>query len=302
MRARSVVLSTVMVALAALAGCQKEEPLPKAEPRVAPSEITRYVAMGDSFVSGPNISPKEAESGICLRSERNYPQLLTKELDIPDLVDVSCAGAATVHLMSDIPVPGKPGDSFPAQTDALTARTKLVTVGIGYNDGAIFPKLLASCLPSGAQPSARDQGLNCQEFADRVVPGLLKEVRADIEDALEKTRREAPSATVVLVGYLPLLPEPDACPAGVFKGDDQRSTYDVEEAVDTILRAAAASAGTEFVSMRDAGRGHGMCAGDDAWVNGLEVADGDGVVVHPRAAGMQAVADAVAAKLRTFGR
>lgn len=291
-----------MVALAALAGCQKEEPLPKAEPRVAPSEITRYVAMGDSFVSGPDISPKERDSGICLRSERNYPRLLTKELDIPNLVDVSCAGAATVHLLSDIPVAGKPGDTIPAQTDALTDKTTLVTVGIGYNDSAIFPKLLASCLPSEAQASAGTQGLNCQEFADRVVPDLLKEVRADIEDALEETRREAPKATVVLVGYLPLLPEPDACPASVFKPNDQRNTYDVEEAVDAALRDAAASAGTEFVSMREAGRGHGMCAGDEAWVNGTEVADGDGVVVHPRAVGMQAVADAVAAKLRTFGR
>jgi lysophospholipase L1-like esterase len=256
--------------------------------------------MGDSFVSGPAIDPPQKKSGVCLRSERNYPQLLAKELDISELVDVSCAGAATVHLMTDIPVTSKPGAKVPAQTKALNGKTDLVTVGIGYNNDAIFPKLLASCLPSG-QKSAAKPG-NCQELADDVVKDLHQRVRDDIVDALKATRREAPNATIVLVGYLPLLPEPDACPEGVFMRDNQQSTYDVEVAVDDTLRSAAEAAGTEFVSMRDAGRGHGMCAGADAWVNGLKVAAGDGVIVHPRAVGMQAVADAVAAQLKSSGR
>ena len=298
-RARLVVLSTVILPLAALAACQGSDAPPKPQPQVSPDNITRYVAMGDSFVSGPAITPQQQDSGACLRSQRNYPQLLAKELAIPEVVDVSCAGAATVHLMNDIPLPGKPGGTVEAQTEALNSKTGLVTVGIGYNNDAIFPKLLASCLPSG-QGSAKAGA--CQEFADEAVHGLLKKVRADVVDALQATRKDAPNATVVLVGYLPLLPEPKACPAGVFKGDNQRSTYDVEVAVDDMLRAAADAAGTEFVSMRDAGRGHGMCAGDDAWVNGLKVAAGDGVIVHPRVAGMQAVADAVAEKLRTSGR
>ena len=294
-----IVLSALILPLATLAACQESDAPAKKQPRVSPTEITRYVAMGDSFVSGPAIAPQQKDSGACLRSQRNYPQLLAKELGISDVVDVSCAGAATVHLMQDIPVAGKPGATVPAQTEELNDKTGLVTVGIGYNNDAIFPKLLASCLPSG-QSSAKAGA--CQEFADDEVPGLLKKVRADIVDALETTRNDAPKATVVLVGYLPLLPEPKACPDGVFKGDNQRSTYDVEVAVDDTLRAAAASAGTEFVSMRDAGRGHGMCAGDNAWVNGLKVAAGDGVIVHPRAVGMQAVADAVAEKVRSFGR
>jgi len=298
MGARSCALAIVMVgALATLTACQKDEPAPpKAQPRVAPDKITQYVAMGDSYVSGPAISPNERGSGICLRSQRNYPRLLAKELHVRDLVDVSCAGAATTHLTNDIPVPGRPGDTVPAQMTALSSKTKLVTVGIGYNDQAIFPRLLASCLPSGVKSTA--QADDCQDFATKVAPDLITKVREEIVDSLEETRRNAPNATVVLVGYLPLLPEPDTCPPGVFKGDNERSTYDVEETVDDSLRAAAAEAGTEFVSMRAAGRGHGMCAGDDAWVNGLNPAPGDGVIVHPREVGMQAVADAVAAKLR----
>ena len=138
-------------------------------------------------------------------------------------------------------------------------------------------------MPAGRATTARPG--DCQEFADDEVPDLLNKVRRRRRRRAQGDPADAPNATVVLVGYLPLLPEPEACPAGVFKGDNQRSTYDVEVAVDDSLRAAAAAAGTEFVSMRDAGRGHGMCAGDDAWVNGLKAAAGDGVIVHPRAVG-----------------
>ncbi len=301
MRVRPQVLFIVMVgALATVTGCQKDPAPPQVQPKVAPGEITQYVAMGDSFVSGPSISPNDKGSGVCLRSKRNYPHLLAKELDIPELVDVSCAGAATTHLTNDIPVPGRPGDTVPAQMTALSEKAKLVTVGIGYNDEAIFPKLLAACLPSEAKSTAKVE--DCRDFARKEVPDLVRKLREDIAKSLEETRRNAPNATAILVGYLPLLPEADACPAGTFKGDNERSTYEVEETVDDSLRAAAAEAGTEFVSMRSAGRGHGMCAGDDAWVNDLTVAAGDGVIVHPRAAGMQAVADAVAVKVRSLGR
>ena len=98
-----IVLSTVILPLATLAACQESDAPPKQQPRVAPAKITRYVAMGDSFVSGPAITPQQTDSGACLRSQRNYPQLLAKELGIPDVIDVSCAGAATVHLTARHP-------------------------------------------------------------------------------------------------------------------------------------------------------------------------------------------------------
>jgi hypothetical protein len=56
-----------------------------------------------------------------------------------------------------------------------------------------------------------------------------------------------------------------------------------------------------FVPMYARSKGHDLCSGGAAWVNGLDPANGDGVVLHPNGAGEQAVAQAVAAKLRQAG-
>jgi hypothetical protein len=295
-RTQRLLLLAVSAMVLALSACQQSEPSPPSEssqPLVPPSKITQYVAMGDSFVSGPEIAPQQPAPNVCLQSKRNYPHLLAKELGIPELIDVSCAGASTYHLLHDVPVPGQ--KTVRAQEDALTDQTRLVTVGIGYNNDLLFTNLLAACIPT-AKPKAGA----CQDYVNGSMRKLLKKERDDVLVALQEIRGDAPKATVVLVGYLPVLPEPDACPESVLPRADQRSIYDAERAVEGNLRAAASEAKIEFVSMRTVGRGHGMCAGADAWVNGMTARPGDGVVVHPRAVGMQAVADAVAKRLRTF--
>ncbi len=55
--------------------------------------------------------------------------------------------------------------------------------------------------------------------------------------------------------------------------------------------------GVPYVSMRRASRGHDACAGAQAWTNGADVKDDDGIAFHPRLAGMRAVARAVEARL-----
>lgn len=294
-RVRHLVLLVVLAGALVLGACQQSEPLPDRQPHVPPSKITEYVAMGDSFVSGPEISPQEDGSNICLRSRRNYPKLLAQELDIPKLIDVSCAGATTYHLLHDVPVPGQ--ETVRAQQDSLSDKTRLVTVGIGYNNDLFFTNLLLACMPG---PDLKKGA--CRSFITDEVPGLVEKERDDVLVALQKIRGDAPNATVVLVGYLPVLPEPDACAESVLPAESQRGVYDAERAVDANLREVASAAKVEFVSMRKVGRGHGMCAGDEAWVNGAKARSGDGVEVHPRAVGMRAVANEVAKKLRTYER
>src|SRR6188474_917830 len=58
----------------------------------------RYVAFGDSFVSGPGIAP--ARPGDCERSTRNFPSLVAAELGITDFTDASCGGAVIGDLWS----------------------------------------------------------------------------------------------------------------------------------------------------------------------------------------------------------
>src|SRR3712207_13498 len=63
----------------------------------------RYVALGDSFTSGPLI-PAQVDLN-CVRSNRNYPALTAAAIGSSALVDVSCGGATTDDILS----PGKIG-------------------------------------------------------------------------------------------------------------------------------------------------------------------------------------------------
>ena len=64
------------------------------------------------------------------------------------------------------------------------------------------------------------------------------------------------------------------------------------------MKAAAERADVEYVSMATASDGHVSCDGDQAWVTGLKDVPGDGARLHPKSAGMRAVAKAVADQLK----
>ena len=57
-----------------------------------------YVALGDSYTAAPLVPHTDLMDG-CLRSDRNYPQLVADELVNADLIDVSCGGAKTADLI-----------------------------------------------------------------------------------------------------------------------------------------------------------------------------------------------------------
>ncbi|MCW2838931.1 MAG: GDSL-like Lipase/Acylhydrolase [Aeromicrobium sp.] len=98
-------------------------------PTTAPAAgISSYVALGDSYVSGPGIDEPVATAGYCLRSTRNYPALLAADLAIDDVTDVSCGGATTAGVLAPSTVQQLP---VPAQLDAVAPDSDLVTIGIG---------------------------------------------------------------------------------------------------------------------------------------------------------------------------
>ena len=102
---------------------------------------SRYVAMGSSFAAGPGLpvrvpgSPRRAG-----RSASNYAHLVARALGL-DLHDVTYSGATT----GDILRPSAAGQ--PAQLDAVTPATRLVTVTAGGNDVGYLPRLTLSSLP-----------------------------------------------------------------------------------------------------------------------------------------------------------
>ncbi|MGH3659660.1 MAG: GDSL-type esterase/lipase family protein, partial [Micromonosporaceae bacterium] len=119
--------------------------------------IERYVALGDSYTAGPLIPWPRFDPVGCLKSTRNYPEYLSRELGLDDYTDESCSGAQTSHMTSEQSVPL--GTNQP-QFDALSADTDLVSVGIGGNDFGTFGNLVDSC------PGFRDAdptGSPCRE-------------------------------------------------------------------------------------------------------------------------------------------
>src|SRR4051794_10127159 len=51
----------------------------------------RYVALGDSFTSGPLIPRQHGKPFACLRSDHNYPSLVAHALRAGVFADVSCS-------------------------------------------------------------------------------------------------------------------------------------------------------------------------------------------------------------------
>ena len=102
---------------------------------------SRYVALGSSFAAGPGIparapgSPRRAG-----RSASNYAHLVARELGL-DLHDVTYSGATT----GDILRPSAAGQ--PAQLDAVTPATRLVTLTAGGNDVGYLPRLTLPACP-----------------------------------------------------------------------------------------------------------------------------------------------------------
>ncbi|WP_307831847.1 SGNH/GDSL hydrolase family protein [Prauserella cavernicola] len=245
----------------------------------------RYVALGDSYVSGPGTGEPAGVPTGCLRSDNNYPRLVAAELSVATLSDVSCGGARTEHMTEPQPTPQ--GDN-PPQFDALTPQTTLVTLGIGGND-VNFIELTATCPEEDV----------CLDTGAPGVPewlaSVIAEAGARVGTVLSEISQRAPHAEVVLVGYPTILPEDGAECAGLLphSADEIDSLRHALDALNTMLSQQAKAHDVTYVDTVAATEGHGVCAPEDErWIEGLESVTG-AHPLHPTARGERALADAV---------
>ncbi len=254
-------------------------PVPATAPTPTPEPDFKYVALGDSFVAGGGIA---TTTTACQRSDHNYPALLAKSLDVDSFVDVSCGGATTTDVLESSTPPGN--KKVPAQLDAVDADTDLVTIGIGGNDSGLTAKVAYGCFFARSNAPAA-----CRSTLT-TVPALLTTTQRNVTETLKAVKARAPKARVLLVGYLRILPGSGMCPAIPVDPDLLKMAATVEADLDDTLETAAQDAGVDFISLRSMSTGHDACAGEAAWVNGVTAAEGDGILLHPRASGMEAVA------------
>ncbi|MFE4606514.1 SGNH/GDSL hydrolase family protein [Kitasatospora indigofera] len=269
-----------------------------------------YVALGDSYTSGLRIEPQVGEPRGCARSAVNYPSLVAKALGLAgaSFRDVSCSAARTGDLTGS---QRTDDGANPPQLDALSADTRLVTVGIGGNDAG-FMEVVGECarqnLVQSLAQSLAGSAAAAAPCRDHYASGGADQVRRKVDAAGEKlaavlaeVRRRAPQARVFVVGYPALLPaDPSACapvlgasvaPADLgFLGEKERE-------LNGMLAERAAAAGAGFVDTATPSAGHDMCAGAARWVEPPFPAPGL-AAVHPNAQGQQGMAAAVLRAVR----
>jgi len=249
----------------------------------------RYVALGSSMAAGPGITPKAAGAPMGSgRSAVNYAHLVAARLSY-DLVDVTFSGATTANVLSE------PQRGAPPQVDALDGTESLVTVTIGGNDVGYVPMLYAACLP----PWTRSVPVLGRVLREQVDGAARDAALATVGGALravgEEVRRRAPSARVLFVDYLTLLP-PSGTPAGPLSADDAATGRRIAETLERLTAEAAAATGCEVVRAAAASRDHHPWS-DDPWTTrfGLPL-PGRAAPLHPNAAGMRAVAELICVK------
>ncbi|UGQ12010.1 SGNH/GDSL hydrolase family protein [Yinghuangia sp. ASG 101] len=263
-----------------------------------------YVALGDSYTAAPGITAPSGDPVGCDRSSENYPALVARRLNLAgaDFRDVSCSGATLADLSA---AQDTDDGSNPPQMAALTAATRLVTLGIGGNDIG-FSAMIKKCVTAGVLYHAAGGAKNLPDAPceKQYTPskGGTDQVDAKIRTAgehlattLGEIRQRAPQARVYVVGYPAILPsdnhdcgrEMGLAPGDVafLRGKEQR--------LNTMLRQQAEGAGVVYVDTYRPSEGHDACsAPDERWIEPL-IPHNPAAAVHPNGRGEQGMADAV---------
>lgn len=280
---QSIVMAMLGV-LSLLAGCSTSS----IRPRGAPGD--RYVAVGSSFAAGPGITVQAGGSPErCARSEDNYARLTARRLQLK-LVDVTCSGATTAHVLGA-------WNELPPQIDVLNDDTSLVTITIGGNDVGYISGLRAvSCLTR--ERAGQGQAETKCHSMPPLRPDAWQKLERDMRNIVVEIRKRAPKARIIFVDYLTVLPTRGACaatplPAG--QADQSRATA---ARLAALTAKVAQESDSEILQASALSRGHSACD-RDPWVTGYP---SPGMKIfapyHPTARGMAAVADALVKKIR----
>jgi lysophospholipase L1-like esterase len=275
-----------VLASALLVGCQDD----------SGTDGERYVALGDSFTSGAGLAKIPPDEVACAQSSLNYPHLVAKAVGA-HLTDVSCGRATTDNGTQPQPE-GAGVAPRPPQLDAVTKGTDVVTVGLGGNDFGWFFGLMFGCTSAAA---ADPSGSPCAQQVTSPqldLTALPPRTGARLEALLKEVRLRAPDARILLVGYPQPVPARGTCPELPLAAGDYPFVRAQWEAMDTVMRQAADAAGATYVDVLGPSEGHDICAGGDAWVNGVEARPEVAEAYHPLARGHAAVAELVEQALK----
>ncbi len=266
-----VALATAVISAGALStpsASRAEEPEP-----------LQYVALGDSYAAASGVLPLAPGAPLqCLQSTRNFAHVIAGRVGA-ELTDVTCGGAQT----GDYFEPQYPG--VPAQLDALSADTDLVTMTIGGNDNDVFIGAIIKCGSAGL--STLGKGSPCKDrYGSSFADTINGQTYPDLVRALRAARAQAPDAEVAILGYPWIVPKEGGCflKLPVATGDVPYLRH-IQWTLNDAVRRAAAAAGATYVNMNRASDGHDACQRAGVrWVEPV-LFGSNPVVVHPNALG-----------------
>jgi len=255
----------------------------------ARAETPVYVALGDSYASGPLIPLQEQPWG-CLKSTNNYAKHVAAELGLI-LRDATCSGAKTKDMTEAQGVTPQPN---PPQFDRLDADVDLVTLQIGGNDIG-FGGIAETCA------RAAFEGVDCK---DKYVQGDNDELRnriaatgPKVAAVIQGIRDRAPGARVLVLGYPGIfsMGAQASCPAMGVGESDAQYLRGIQEALNAMIAAEAAANAAIYVDI------YGPSAGKTAcdlpvlrWVEPI-VPLHAAAPIHPNLTGMLGMAEVVLA-------
>lgn len=243
--------------------------------------IRSYVALGDAFVAAPYVG-KTDQAGGCLRSQEGYPAQVASRLGVT-ATDVSCTTADTRALLNGAKAPNGKG-TLPAQLDAVTSQTDLVTITVGVTDQNLLQRGFYVCMT-----------WPCDQY--RIPAQQLGTEVAAVGDAVTQIVRavlqRAPNAFVVIVGYPNIAPPHHGCKGlPTMSADQLLGVNAMFIQLNHQLRDSAAETGTTFADLTTTTGGHDVCSAHP-WVRSPLDKRGAKFALLPLAPEPKAAADAV---------
>lgn len=250
----------------------------------APAAGDRYVALGSSFAAGPGVGPNTPGTPArCGRGTLNYPNLLAKELGL-DLVDATCSGATTQHVLG-------PWNEIAPQIESVDAKARLVTITIGGNDIAFVGNIFAAACEQMTKPDPR-----CQKWRE-VSEAEWAADEERMRRIVRTVRERAPEARIVFVDYISVLPPAKDCSALPITAERLDQSRAAAKRLAKITARVAKAEGAEVLKFSQLSRDHAPCS-DVPWSNGMSAPEGDGIPIHPNRIGHVAAAKALGEFLR----
>ncbi|MCB2063515.1 MAG: SGNH/GDSL hydrolase family protein [Novosphingobium sp.] len=243
----------------------------------------RYVAMGSSFAAGSGGSQvKYNTPQRCGRSYENYATLLAEGLRML-LVDVTCGGATTAHVLGA-------WNELPPQIDAVTPDTDLVTITVGGNDIGYVGYLIAESCKVRGPIQLGAAGTVCPQVSVPDDAAWFK-LENDLRTIAEEVRKRAPNARLIFVQYLEMVP-PYVCADSPLSPEAAKIGRDIGLRLAQITDRVAKEAGAEVLGFSNTSKKRLACGGKTAWVTGWPAGyqPGDTFPWHPTRAGHSAIA------------